>query len=197
MSSLVHAHELDGDEPLTMGELQNLMYQFITGGFETVTTGLTHAMGLLLRYPDQMDLLRADRSLMKGFVEEALRMESPVQGQARVATCDTEIGGVKIAKGTTVIARFGAANHDRDEFAEPERFDIRRANSSNHLAFGSGVHFCIGAPLARAELTTAFSVLLDRLGDITLAKSYDELETLPTLWYLPLRELPITFTKAG
>ena len=197
VSALVHAHEEDGDEPFTMEELQGLMLQFVTGGFETVTTGLTHALRLLLEHPDQLALLRADRSLLKGFVEEALRTESPVQGQARVATRDTELRGVPIAKGTTVIARFGAANHDADEFAEPARFDIRRANAVNHLAFGGGVHYCIGAPLARAEMQIAFAALLDRTDDWAAARPLDGLEELPTLWYLPMRELPLRFTKIG
>ena len=197
MSALVHAHEEDGEEPLTMEELQGLMLQFVTGGFETVTTGLTHAMRLLLDHPDQADLLRADRSLMKGFVEEALRLESPVQGQARVTTRDTELRGVKIAAGTTVIARFGAANHDASEFPEPHRFDIRRANAVNHLAFGGGVHYCIGAPLARLELHTAFTALLDRTHDWAPARPLEGLAELPTLWYLPMRELPLRFTKTA
>lgn len=197
MSALVHAHTEDGadDEPFTMEELQGLMLQFVTGGFETVTTGLTHALRLLLEHPDQLALLRADRSLMKGFVEEALRTESPVQGQARKTTRDTEIGGVPIPAGTTVIARFGAANRDAAEFDEPARFDIRRANAVNHLAFGGGVHYCIGAPLARAELTTAFTALLDRTDDWAPARPLEHLAELPTLWYLPMRELPFRFRK--
>ena len=197
MSALVHAHEHEGDEPFTMEELQGLMLQFVTGGFETVTTGLTHAMRLLLEHPDQLALLRADRSLMKGFVEEALRAESPVQGQARVATRDTELRGVAIPAGTTVIARFGAANHDASEFADPERFDIRRANAVNHLAFGGGVHYCIGAPLARMEMHTAFTALLDRTDDWAPARPLEGLAELPTLWYLPMRELPLRFSKIG
>ena len=198
MSALVHAHEVDDDEQaLTMEELQGLMLQFVTGGFETVTTGLTHAMRLLLEHPDQLALLRADRSLLKGFVEEALRIESPVQGQARVATRDTELNGIPIAAGTTVIARFGAANHDACEFAEPERFDIRRANAVNHVAFGGGVHYCIGAPLARSEMQIAFGALLDRTDDWMPARPLDGLDELPTLWYLPMRELPLRFTKLG
>ncbi len=194
MSALVHAHEEDeGETPLTIEELLDLMFQFITGGFETITSGLAHAMWLVVRHPDQTAMLREDRSLMKGFVEEALRIESPVQGQFRIATRDTEIGGVPIPAGAAIVARFGAANHDPDEFPEPERFDIRRANAANHLAFGAGVHYCIGAPLARQEIQLAFSTLLDRLEDIELARPLPEPAHHPSLFYLPMRELPIRF----
>jgi len=198
MSALVHVHEDEADEdPLTMEELQNLMYQFVTGGFETVTTGLTHAMALLLTHPDQLAILRTDRELVKGFVEEALRMDSPVQGQARMATRDVELRGVTIPEGAIVVPRFGAANHDDEAFADEGRFDIRRADAANHLAFGSGVHFCIGAPLARLEMQIAFTTLLERLDDWELARPLDELAVLPTLWYLPMRELPIRFRAVG
>jgi cytochrome P450 len=195
MSSLVHAHEdMEGEEPLTMHELQDLMYQLLTGGFETITSGLAHAMWLLVRHPDQLVLLRSEPDLMRGFVEEALRIESPVQGQPRITTRDAEIGGVPVPAGTIVIVRFGAANHDSAEFVAPRRFDIRRANASNHLAFGAGPHFCIGAPLARQEMQLAFTILLQRLDDIELARPLPEPAHHPSLFYLRLRELPIRFT---
>jgi cytochrome P450 len=196
MSALVHVHEeIDGEVELTMNELQDFMYQFITGGFETITSGLAHAMWLLVRHPDELARLRADRSLMKGFVEEALRIESPVQGQARIATRDAEIRGVPIPAGSIIDVRFGAANHDAAEFPEPDRFDITRANAGNHIAFGNGTHYCIGAPLARTEMQIAFTILLDRLADLELARPLPSPEHHPTLFYLSMRELPITFTK--
>jgi cytochrome P450 len=198
MSSLVHAHEeLEGEEPLTMHELQDLMYQLLTGGFETITSGLAHAMWLLVRHPEQLALLRSEPELMRGFVEEALRIESPVQGQPRITTRDTEVGGAPIPAGTIVVVRFGAANHDPAEFAAPDRFDIRRANAANHLAFGAGPHYCIGAPLARQEIQLAFTILLQRLDDIELARPLPEPVHHPSLFYLPMRELPIRFTSVG
>ena len=100
-----------------------------------------------------------------------------------------------IPSGTIVIVRFGAANHDEAEFADPEQFDIRRANAANHLAFGSGTHFCIGAPLARQELQIAFTILLERLHDIELARPLPEPAHHPSLFYLPLRELPLRFAS--
>jgi cytochrome P450 len=198
MSSLVHAHEeLEGEEPLTMHELQDLMYQLLTGGFETITSGLAHAMWLLVRHPDQLALLRSEPELMRGFVEEALRIESPVQGQPRITTRDTEVGGVPIPAGTFVVVRFGAANHDSAEFVAPDLFDIRRANAANHLAFGAGPHYCIGAPLARQEIQLAFTILLQRLDGIELARPLPEPVHHPSLFYLPMRELPIRFTAVG
>ena len=198
MSSLVHAHEEgEGEEPLTMHELQDLMYQLLTGGFETITSGLAHAMWLLVRYPDQLALLRSEPDLMRGFVEEALRIESPVQGQPRITTRDTEVGGLPIPAGTIVVVRFGAANHDPAEFLAPDRFDIRRANAANHLAFGAGPHYCIGAPLARQEIQLAFTILLQRLDDIELARPLPEPVHHPSLFYLPMRELPIRFSAGA
>jgi cytochrome P450 len=199
MSALVHVHEeIEGEQPLTMNELQDLMYQLITGGFETITSAIAHAMWLLLRHPDQMALLRSDPpGLMRGFVEEVLRIESPVQGQPRITTRDTVLAGVPIPAGTIVVARFGAANHDPDEFPDPERFDITRENASNHLAFGGGTHFCIGAALARQELLLAFTILLERLDDLELAQPLPDPAHHPSLFYLPLRELPIRFTAAA
>jgi cytochrome P450 len=130
-------------------------------------------------------------------VEEALRIESPVQGQPRITTRDTEVGGAPIPAGTIVVVRFGAANHDPAEFAAPDRFDIRRANAANHLAFGAGPHYCIGAPLARQEIQLAFTILLQRLDDIELARPLPEPVHHPSLFYLPMRELPIRFTSVG
>jgi cytochrome P450 len=197
MSALVHAHGGD-EEPLSMHELQNLMHQLITGGFETTTSALAHSMWLLLRHPDQMALLSSDPDThMKGFIEEALRIESPVQGLSRRTTRDVEIGDVTIPGGSMVIVRYGAANRDAQTFAEPDRFDITRDNSANHLAFGLGNHFCVGAALARQELRSAFTAILARMHDISLAEPLPEPVHYPSLFFLPMKTLPLRFTAAA
>lgn len=194
ISALVHAHS-DGDdeEPLSLHELQNLMHQFITGGFETTTSAIGHGMWQLLRYPDQQALLRADRSLMKGFIEEALRFESPVQGLARRTTRDVELRGVTIPKDSLVVARYGAANRDEEKFENADRFDIRRENAATHVAFGLGTHFCIGAALARQEMRSAFTALLDRLDHVELDGPMPDPAHRPSMFFLPIVELRLRF----
>lgn len=194
ISALVHAHG-DDDEPLTVHELQNLMHQLVTGGFETTTSALGHALWLLLRNPDQMALLRGDPGLMKGFIEESLRIESPVQGLARRAVTDTEVAGVMIPEGSLVYTRYGAANRDESMFPDADRFDIRRSNATQHLAFGAGHHYCIGAALARQEMHSAFTNLLRRLDHIELAAPLPEPAHHPSIFLLPLKELRLRFTK--
>ena len=152
ISTLVHAHEGEDAEPLTVAELQNLMHQLVTGGFETTTSALNHGMWLLTRYPDVQDRVRHDPSLVPAFIEEVLRFESPVQGLTRRATRDVEVGGVVIPEGSMVMIRYAAANRDASVFAHADEFDIDRGRTPQHVAFGVGPHFCVGAALARQEL---------------------------------------------
>jgi cytochrome P450 len=196
-SALVNAQSAGGaggDEPLSMNELQDLMHQLITGGFETTATAIAHGMRLLLAHPDQMELLRGDPERhMKGFVEETLRIESPAQGLTRRATRDVELAGTVIPEGSVIIVRYGSANRDETRFAEPERFDITRQNLTDHVAFGNGPHFCVGAALARQEMISAFSALLTRLDDIRVAAPLPDPLHEPNLFVLVFREMQLTF----
>ncbi len=199
ISALVHAHEGDDgliDDPLTVEELQDLMHQLVTGGFETTTAALGTAMWLLLRYPDQMQKLRADRSLQRNFIEESLRFDSPVSGLWRTTTCPVQLGGVDIPEDAQVMARYAAANRDATVFEDPAVFDITRDNANHHVAFGVGNHFCIGAALARAELQSAFGALLDRLDDIELAEPLDAQPHEFSFFLRPLKRLPLTFKRS-
>lgn len=192
ISRLVHAHQ--GDEaPLSMAELQSIMSQLIGGGFESTTTTLGHALRQLILNPDQARALREDRSLMRGFVDEVIRYESPTQGLRRRTTRDVELAGTLIPKGSVVIVRYGAANRDAEKFACPHAFDMQRKNAGQHLAFGAGLHFCIGAVLAKAEITEGIAAMLDRLDNIRLARPLTEPIHRPNFLTLPLRELPIRF----
>ena len=125
ISGLVHAHA-DDEPPLTMNELQSLMHQLITGGYETTTSALAHGMWMIIRYPDQADKVRQDPSLLNNFVEESLRFESPVQGLARQTTRDVELAGTVIPKGSMVLVRYGAANRDEAKFTDAATFDVTR-----------------------------------------------------------------------
>jgi cytochrome P450 len=198
ISALVHAHQPpDGeggeDEPLTIEELQDLMHQLITGGFETTTAALGTGLWLLLRHPDQLAKLRADRTLLNNFIDESLRFDSPVAGLWRTTTCPVTVAGTEIPADASVMVRYAAANRDEKKFDNPDVFDIERPNAKDHVAFGWGNHFCVGAWLARAELRIAFTALLDRLEDIELARPLDDIPHEFSFMLRPLKELPIRF----
>jgi cytochrome P450 len=195
ISLIVHAHEAteDGVE-FTMNELQDLLHQLVTGGFETTTAGLSAAMYLLATHDDQQELLRAQPELLGNFVEEALRFDSPVQGLWRTSTCPVVVQGVEIPKGASVMVRYGAANRDPLMFEEPDRFDITRENANQHVAFGLGAHFCLGAALARQEMTSAFRILLDRTTWIEIDGELPMPRHEPSIFLRPMKTLPIKFT---
>ncbi len=194
ISTLVHAHEDEpGAEALTVAELQNLMHQLVTGGFETTTSALNHGMWLLTRRPDIQDRVRSDVSLVPAFVEEVLRFESPVQGLTRRATQDVEVGGVVIPEDAMVMIRYAAANRDESVFDHAAEFVLDREKTPQHLAFGVGPHFCVGAALARQELVTAFTQWLERTSAIELARSFEGPVHHPSFILFPMRELPLRF----
>ncbi len=194
ISRLVHSHQGD-EEPLTMAELQSIMSQLIGGGFESTTTTLGHALRQLILNPDQAAALRSDEKLIRGFVDEVIRFESPTQGLRRRTTRDVELDGTLIPEGSVVIVRYGAANRDAEKFPCPHAFDMARKNAGQHLAFGAGTHFCIGAVLAKTEISEGTLAILRRLENIRLARPLVEPIHEPNFLTLPLRELPIRFDK--
>jgi len=195
VSHLVQSSSAGDDEPMSMQELQSLMRHIIAAGFESTASALANGMQRLIRHPDQLAKLKANRALMPGFVEEVLRIDSPVQGHFRKALEDVTIGDVTIPKGAIVIPRYGAANHDARQFACPHAFDVERKNANRHFAFGTGIHYCLGANLARQEINSAFSILLDRIDDIALARPLTKPEHQVNFILYVLRELPIRFRK--
>jgi cytochrome P450 len=199
ISALVHSHDDPDDpaDPFTIEELQGLMAQLVAGGFETTTAALTTGMWLLLRYPGQMEKLRADRSLMRNFIEESLRFDSPVAGLWRTTTCPVTMAGTEIPAGSMVMPRYAAANRDPSVFDGPDVFDIERPNASAHLAFGQGPHYCIGAALARAELNSAFTAILDRMDDIRLAEPLDDEPHEFSFFLRPFKRMQLAFTAAA
>ncbi len=195
ISALVQAKGDDG-EGLSMVELQSFMRQFLSGTYESLVTLISHSLWLLLRFPDQMQKLRANRDLMKDFIEEALRFDTPVPGLARYVTRDTELNGVAIPQGAIVMTRYAAANRDPAKFACPHLFDIERKDKT-HLAFGTGPHICVGRLLARREMTSAFTAILDRMDDIALARPLPSPVHVPHVLLRPMRELHISFRKTA
>jgi cytochrome P450 len=191
LSDLINAR-IEGTRPLTTPEMLSILKQLLVAGNETTTNLIGSAMMLLLQNPDQMRLLLGDPSLTANFIEEALRMESPVQMLFRIATAATRICGVAIPKGALLAVIYAAGNRDEAQFPNPDRFDIRRSNAKTHLAFGQGIHFCIGAALARLEGRIAFEELLPRLKNIRLAEGNDFTHT-PNMLLRGLKALHLEF----
>ena len=160
LGTLIHG-EVDG-ERLSHDELvQNCIF-LMNAGHETTTNLIGNTVDALLRFPDELERLRADPGLIKSCVEEGLRFESSNQLGNRRVMADIEIGGERLAAGTYIHIGIGAANRDPAQFADPDRFDAGR-ESNRHFAFGSGMHMCLGAVLARMEGTIAIGRLVSRL----------------------------------
>jgi len=192
LSDLVNGRLEDG-RPLSTHEAMGLAEHITVGGHETVTSALAAGLLLLVQNPDIRSELRADATLVRNFVEEALRLESPSQGFFRYAVRDSELHGVKIPAGSMVHLRFGAANRDPEIFPEPDRMDLHRSNAGAHMAFGQGLHHCLGAPLARLELVLSFRALLERWKEFRTLSDPGALTHEPGLLLRSLKELPTAF----
>lgn len=172
ISDLAQA-ELDG-ERLSDDEIYSFVRLLLPAGVETTFRSTGNLLYLLLSHPDQLDAVRRDRALVPQAIEEALRFETPLLNFTRVATKDTEIGGVRIPKGSTLLLMNAAANRDEDRYPDPETFDIFRTDPKPHISFGSGPHVCIGMHLARLEMRVALNLLLDRLPNLRLDPAADD-----------------------
>ena len=158
---LANAKLEDEDRQLTHGECISVLNQFLVAGHETTSSAFGWGMLLLCRNPHVQDEIRGDEKLIKTFVEEILRLEAPVQGLPRLVKKDTDLGGYALKAGDMIMLRYGAANRDERQFEKPDELNIHRPKAGSQLAFGAGVHFCIGAPLARQELNLGFKRILD------------------------------------
>jgi cytochrome P450 len=145
----------------------------------------------LLTNPDQLDAVRADRSLIPQAIEEAVRWEPPLVVITRVATRDTELGGVPIPAGSAVMPVLGAANRQEDRYNDPDRFDIFREPKA-HVGFGNGVHVCLGKHLARLEMQVALNLLFDRLPNVRLDPDSDDPHIRGQVFRSPT-SIPIVF----
>jgi cytochrome P450 len=142
----------------------------LLAGHESTKYTISNGVLTLLRHPQQLHALKQNSSLLPTAVEEVLRYESPIQRGWRLVAQDIDVHGRTVRKGQLVYYLFGAANRDPEQFPEPDKFDIER-QSNRHLAFGFGIHFCIGAPRARIEAPIAIETVLRRLGDLELKEA--------------------------
>ncbi len=186
ISALVAVEEA-GDK-LTEDEMMVMLRLLLVAGNETTTNLIGNGMLALLRHPEQLQRLRQQPDLMPAAIEELLRYDSPVQTDIRTALEDLELGGKHIHKGQGVLLLIGSANRDPEVYRDPDRLDFAR-HAASHIAFGRGIHHCLGAPLARLEGRIAFEMLLERFDDIRLLTDRPPfkdhvvlrgLETLPT-----------------
>ena len=181
------------ERSLDMYELQDLLDQLLTGGNETTTNAIGSGMMMLLKNPALMKRLEEDPVLIRNFIEESLRFETPVLHLWRLATEDTELGGVAIPKGSRVALGYASANRDEAIFENSESFDLERKRAGAHLAFGSGPHHCPGAALARQEMYSAFTILLHRLKNIRTLDPDEPFKHVPSSFLRGLEKLKITF----
>jgi pimeloyl-[acyl-carrier protein] synthase len=188
LSTLISVEEQG--ERLSSDELLSLLFLFLAAGTETTTNLTCNGLYTILRHPDQLARLQQDPSLIESAIEEFLRFETPVQVTGRVALEDVEVGGKMIRKGHPVGLLLGAANRDPEQFPDPDRLDIGRT-PNRHDAFSFGIHFCVGAPLGRAEAAIAIGTVLRRLPTLKLQSETPQWR--PTMNNRGLQTLPVTF----
>ena len=188
--SLLIAVEEQGDR-LNEGELLAMCLLLFIAGHETTVNLIGNGTLALLEHPDQMARFKDDPALIPSAIEELLRYDSPVQWTARITNADVEAGGREIPSGSMVIAAIGAANRDPSHFPDPDRLDIARADN-RHVSFGFGIHFCLGAPLARVEGQIALGTLLRRMPDLAL-QTGATLDWRESSALRGLKRLPVTF----
>lgn len=190
LGSIVYAAADAGE--ITQDEAGMLVRSFLSAGVDTTVTGIGNALWCFARNPDQFDALRADPKMARLAFDEVLRYTSPVHTFLRTAGSDTELAGVKIAEGTKVACALGAANLDPEKWKDPERFHIDR-RPIGHLAFGAGIHGCVGQNLARAELEALLGVLAEKVARIEFA---GEPVWRPNNAIHALDRMPMRFVKA-
>jgi cytochrome P450 len=188
LTALVEA--VEGGEHLTQEELVSNVIILLSAGHETTSNLIGNGLLALLQHPDQMQKLREQPGLIASAVEEMMRYDNPVQISYRSAAEDVEVGGKLIRKGHLVNSILGSGNRDPERYSEPDRFDIAR-EEGRHLGLGLGVHFCLGAPLLRLEAQVAFSTMLRRFSELSLATENLEWQEHPI--FRGVKSLPVVF----
>jgi cytochrome P450 len=202
MTGLATATFPDGTLP-PVADVMKIAANLFAAGKETTARLLSMALQTIGDRPELQRRLREDRSLVPAFIEEMLRLESPIKGTFRLARVPTTVGETEIPAGGTVMVLAGAANHDPREFEDPDELRLDRQNGRQHIAFGHGIHTCAGAPLARAETNVSIQRMLDRTSDIRISEEHhgpagDRRWRYSPLWMLRgLDELHLEFEPVG
>jgi cytochrome P450 len=201
LTGLATATFPDGSTPDVI-DVVRVAANLFAAGQETTVRLLSSALQLIGDDPELQRALRTQRDLIPNFVEETLRMESPVKGDFRLSKVPTKVGDLEVPAGTTVMLVNAAANRDPRRFDDPATFDLTRENARHHMAFGRGVHTCPGAPLARTEARVSLERLLDRTTDIRISESHHgpagarRYHYVPTFILRGLTRLYLEFTPA-
>jgi cytochrome P450 len=191
---LMHAHEATGDEALTIEELLSIFQVLLMAGHDTTRQTLGNSVRVLATNKTLYKQLQDNPDHITSFVEEVIRLYSPSVMSPRVAAQDTELAGVAIPKGATLFVSWGSANRDPEVFANPDEFKCPSENAKEHYGFGYGQHFCVGSRLARAQLTSALRMIVNRYSDVSLTVPESELRYTPTINLRALVSLPVRCT---
>jgi cytochrome P450 len=196
LSDMVNKEIPEWGRTLTDAELHSEMFADIfVGGSETTTNALSGGLLMLIERPEMWEQISADpENLLPIFIEEVVRLEGPVQGLLRETSEDVTLHDVFIPSGSIVNLRFAAANRDGEAFGCPADIDLNRENVKGHLGYGFGVHFCLGAPLARRELYWGFKAFMDKVSSVRFAPG-NKFEYHPNYFLRALKSLDIEFTK--
>jgi cytochrome P450 len=181
-SVMVSATDENGEPALTTWEIARLVVNILSAGFETSASTIASAVYLLLSNPEQFERVKAEPGLAEAVVDEALRLENPVWALRRYVTRDTTLGGAAIPAGATVIISLASSMRDGGVFANPDTFDLERAELNEQFGFGKWTHFCLGAPLARMEVRVALQALAENLPNLRLGAG----ETASDRWPNPI-----------
>ena len=182
------------DRPCTIEEQLSYCTQFLVAGNETTTATMAESMRQLCLHPDQAALVRDDPGLIPNMVDESLRLATPTSNMWRYMKSDYELGGVSIPKGSMVLLKYFSCNHDESLFEEPMKFDVTRANAKRHVAFGFGIHVCIGQHLSKLEMRIGWEEIFKRLDGLALACADGDLEYMPNILLRGMEEIPVTYS---
>ena len=181
------------DASLSMAEMLGITQQILVAGNETTTNGIAAGVQLLIENPQAQQQLREHPQRMMTFVNEVLRLESPVQGLFRVVKQDVELHGLNVPAGARIMLRYAAANRDGKKYPKPDQLNITRQNAGTQVGFGAGIHHCLGANLAREEMLQTFTILLERTENMQFTPEANNFTHHPSMILRGLKNLYVDF----
>jgi cytochrome P450 len=193
-TSILIEEQVKADGEFDFEEVVAHVAGILRGGLFTTAHAITTTLQHGIENPDQLEKVRAEPKLIGRMIEEALRLDPPAMWQPRRVLADTEIGGVAIPEGSLLLVISGSGNRDEERFECPERFDVERRNVKDHLSFGYGIHFCVGAPIARMEIRVSIERILARMRDLKITPDND-LRHIASPQFRGLERLHLTFDR--